>query len=230
MLCVWCASRRFMFAAKGCGIAVALQPLSQALQQGQKYAVIRGSAVNHDGRKRGLTAPNVNSQITLIRRARWMKTDLSPDQIDCHELHGTEMPLGDPIELQALSEVFQKRSAPLPSVRSKRIGHLESAAGIAGLIKTMISMQHGLLYSRQIAELTPALIGLKMGCLCLHLPNQPSDQPVRRAGVSSFGTTCKRAPYCRTTERWPSSRSLERSRNPFRKFERPIQSTKVLDG
>ena len=123
---------------------IALQPLSLALQQGREiYAIIRGSAVNHDGQSNGLTAPNVNSQITLIRRAL-DTAGLSPDQIDYVEAHGTGTPLGDPIELQALSEVFQKRSAPLPigSVKTN-IGHLESAAGIASLIKTVISMQHG---------------------------------------------------------------------------------------
>ena len=174
---------------EGCGM-IALQPLSQALQQGREiYAIIRGSAVNHDGQSNGLTAPNVNSQITLIRRAL-DTAGLSPDQIDYVEAHGTGTPLGDPIELQALSEVFQKRSAPLPigSVKTN-IGHLESAAGIASLIKTVISMQHGLLPGHlNASELTPHVDWSQNGLLVPALTESwPSDQPVRRAGVSSFG-------------------------------------------
>ena len=109
---------------------IALQPLSQALQQGREiYAVIRGSAVNHDGLSNGLTAPNVDSQIALIRSAL-DTAGLSPDQIDYVEAHGTGTPLGDPTEVRALAQVFPSAAPRALGGVKANAGHLEPAAGI----------------------------------------------------------------------------------------------------
>ncbi|MBE2224008.1 MAG: type I polyketide synthase, partial [Anaerolineae bacterium] len=127
--------------AEGCGMVV-LKRLSDAIaDEDQILAVIRGSAVNQDGRSNGLTAPNGPSQEAVIRAAL-VNAQMTPDQVDFVETHGTGTALGDPIEVQALSEVYGAgRSAERPlllgSVKTN-IGHLESAAGIAGFIKLVL--------------------------------------------------------------------------------------------
>ena len=130
--------------AEGAGI-VLLKRLSDALQDGDRIlAVIKGSAVNQDGRSNGLTAPNGRSQQAVIRRAL-ADAGVTPSQISYIEAHGTGTELGDPIEVNALKEVLMegrsKESCQIGSVKSN-IGHLEAAAGIAGLIKVVLSLQH----------------------------------------------------------------------------------------
>ncbi|MDQ4075929.1 MAG: polyketide synthase, partial [Chloroflexota bacterium] len=131
---------------EGAGVVV-LKRLEQALADGDPiYAVIRGSAVNHDGRSNGLTAPNGPSQEALIRHAL-DNAGVSPAQISYVEAHGTGTPLGDPIETMALGAVLaQERPSgsdcAIGSVKSN-IGHLEAAAGIASLIKVALSLKHG---------------------------------------------------------------------------------------
>jgi amino acid adenylation domain-containing protein len=131
---------------EGCGLVV-LKRLSDAAAAGDRIiAVIRGSAVNHDGAGAGLTVPNGMAQERLIRKAL-DAAGVQPNEIDYVEAHGTGTPLGDPIEVQALARVFGKgRVGPLliGSVKSN-FGHLESAAGIAGLLKTALALQHGAL-------------------------------------------------------------------------------------
>lgn len=128
---------------------VVLKPLSQALADGDPiYAVIRGSAVNNDGASNGLTAPNPQAQEAVLREA-YRRAGISPAAVQYIEAHGTGTPLGDPIEAHALGSVFaSERSGDQPlligSVKTN-VGHLEGAAGIAGLIKLILSLQHRLI-------------------------------------------------------------------------------------
>ena len=128
---------------EGCGMLV-LKPLSQALSDHDRVlAVIRGSAVNQDGRSNGLTAPNGPSQEAVIRAAL-KNAGVKPEEVSYIETHGTGTSLGDPIEIQALGSVFcQGRTLPLMlgSVKTN-LGHLELAAGVAGVIKTVLALQH----------------------------------------------------------------------------------------
>ncbi|HLV34897.1 MAG TPA: type I polyketide synthase [Spirillospora sp.] len=131
---------------EGCGIVV-LKKLADAVADGDHVlAVIRGSAVNQDGRSNGLTAPNGPSQTAVIRAAL-ADARLEPKDISYIETHGTGTSLGDPIEVQALGAALgagHSHESPLMigSVKTN-IGHLESAAGIAGLIKLILMVQHG---------------------------------------------------------------------------------------
>lgn len=128
---------------EGCGIVV-LKRLDQALaDKNPVLAVIRGSAVNHDGPSSGLTVPNGQSQSRLIVKAM-ENAGVKPHEVTYVEAHGTGTQLGDPIEINALNEVFaEQRTGPLfvGSVKAN-IGHLEEAAGIAGLMKVVLSLQH----------------------------------------------------------------------------------------
>lgn len=129
----------------GCAIVV-LKRLSDALADGDPiHALIRGSAVNHDGRTSGLTVPSGRAQQAVIREAL-NNAGVEPLQVSYLEAHGTGTPLGDPIELEALSAVLchgRHENQPLLVGSLKtNIGHLEAAAGIAGLLKVVLSLQH----------------------------------------------------------------------------------------
>ncbi len=131
---------------EGCGVLV-LKRLSDALSDRDRIvAVIRGSAVNQDGPSSGLTAPNGPAQEAVIRRAL-SNAGVQPREVSYVEAHGTGTPLGDPIEVQALAAVYgEERSSDRPlligSVKTN-IGHLEAAAGVTGLIKLVLAVQHG---------------------------------------------------------------------------------------
>ena len=131
----------------GCGVVV-LRRLDDALADGdQVHAVIIGAAINNDGsRKVGYTAPSVDGQAEVITRAQAM-AGISPDQIGYVEAHGTGTPLGDPIEVAALTEVFRMGTdrcgyCALGSVKTN-VGHLDAASGVTGLIKAMLAVEHG---------------------------------------------------------------------------------------
>jgi acyl transferase domain-containing protein len=128
---------------EGAGVVV-LKRLSQAVEDGDPiYAVIKGTAVNQDGRSNGLTAPNVHAQRALLQTASKV-AGVNPADIFYVETHGTGTPLGDPIEVTALAEAYAaERDRPLyiGSVKTN-IGHLEAAAGIAGLIKAALSLEN----------------------------------------------------------------------------------------
>ncbi|MGF1937067.1 MAG: beta-ketoacyl synthase N-terminal-like domain-containing protein [Nostoc sp. ChiQUE02] len=178
--------------SEGCGVVV-LKRLSDALRDGDNIlATIRGSAINQDGHSNGLTAPNGLSQQAVIRQAL-ENAGVTPDQISYVEAHGTGTPLGDPIEINSLKAVLSKgRSLNQPcaigSVKTN-IGHLEAAAGIAGLIKVALALYH-----REI----PAHLNLKQLNPHISLENTPFFIPTEHqpwnsvnnslfAGVSSFG-------------------------------------------
>ncbi len=132
--------------SEGAGVVV-LKLLSRALADGDPvYAVIRGVSVNQDGRTNGLTAPNGLSQEALLRRTL-AEAGVAPSDVTYVEAHGTGTALGDPIEMNALGNVLSAGRAPerrcaVGSVKSN-IGHLEAAAGVAGLIKVALSLKHG---------------------------------------------------------------------------------------
>jgi amino acid adenylation domain-containing protein/non-ribosomal peptide synthase protein (TIGR01720 family) len=177
---------------EGCGVVV-LKRLSDAVRDGDPVlALIRGSAINQDGRSNGLTAPNGLAQQEVIRAAL-AQAGVAPAAIGYVEAHGTGTPLGDPIELEALGAVLAEgRSTedrcPVGSVKTN-IGHLESAAGIAGLIKTVLVLQHGTIPPHlHLRELNPHIA---LDRLPLTIPTASREWPRggqrRLAGISSFG-------------------------------------------
>lgn len=176
---------------EGCGM-VLLKRLSDAWFDNDRIlGVIRGSAVNHGGRTSGISAPNGQAQRAVIRAAL-ADGGVSPEKIQYVEAHGTGTPLGDPIEIDALCDVFRNdtgnaRPVYLTSVKAN-IGHTEIAAGIAGLIKTVLMMQHGRIPAQ--ASLTDLNPFLQMDHGRLEIPRTPLDWDAdgpRVAGVSSFG-------------------------------------------
>jgi acyl transferase domain-containing protein/acyl carrier protein len=177
---------------EGCGVLV-LKRLSDALQnQDHVVALIRGSAMNQDGRSNGLTAPNGLAQQAVIREAL-SDAGLSAGDIDYIEAHGTGTPLGDPIEVEAIKEVLLQdrpvgRPCALGSVKTN-IGHLEAAAGIAGMIKAALAIERGQIPAHlHLERLNPAisLEGTPLFVAQNSVP-WPSTTAPRRAGVSSFG-------------------------------------------
>jgi acyl transferase domain-containing protein/SAM-dependent methyltransferase len=177
---------------EGCGVVV-LRRLSDALADGDRIlALVRGSAVNQDGRSGGLTAPSGPAQQAVICAAL-QAAGAAPNEIGYLEAHGTGTPLGDPIEIGAIGSVFspgRDRSQPLAvgSVKTN-IGHLEAAAGIAGIAKVVLALQHGAIPPNLHLQTASPLIDWA------HLPitvpvetmRWPLESGRRLAGVSSFG-------------------------------------------
>ncbi|MCK4260252.1 MAG: hypothetical protein KAX49_14840, partial [Halanaerobiales bacterium] len=173
--------------------AVLLKPLKKAIEDGDRiYAVIKGSATNHDGKSIGISAPNVEAQEAVIQKA-WKRAGINPETISYIEAHGTGTKLGDPLEIYALQNSFAKHTkkkhfCAVGSAKSN-VGHLDNAAGIVGLIKVILALKN-----REI----PASLHFKK-------PNKEIDflnssvyvndelrpwlveKEPRRAGVSSFG-------------------------------------------
>ncbi|MEM1070534.1 MAG: type I polyketide synthase, partial [Planctomycetota bacterium] len=177
---------------EGCG-AVILKRLSDAEAAGDMVlAVIRGSAVNQDGRTSGIAAPNGPSQESCIHEAL-KDAGLTPDDVTYVEAHGTGTPLGDPIEVEALSHVFRRQSDSSPdcyfgSVKAN-IGHTETVAGMASLIKLVLLLQHGRIPRQAHYEsLNPHI---RLDGSRLKIAEQSIDwspeSATRIAGVSSFG-------------------------------------------
>ena len=211
--------------SEGAGVVV-LKRLSDALRDGDSVlAVVRGSAVNQDGPSSGQTVPNGPAQQAVLRQAL-AASRLEPDDIDYIEAHGTGTALGDPIELDALSGVFGKRLGPAPLVLGSvktNLGHLESAAGIAGFIKTVLSVGHGHIPKHlNFNALTPhAGADASRFRIATEAMEWPAVERPRRAGVSSFGVSGTNAHV--VIEQAPAAESV--SVDPA-----PVVSTLLLSG
>ncbi|HEX3043739.1 MAG TPA: beta-ketoacyl synthase N-terminal-like domain-containing protein, partial [Bacillota bacterium] len=173
-------------------MALVLKPLAQAVKaQDHVYAVIKGTAINQDGRSIGITAPNALAQAEVIEKA-WKDAGIIPETITYIETHGTGTTLGDPVEIDGISRAFskyteKKQFCAIGSVKTN-LGHLDSAAGMVGLIKAVLSLQH--------KQIPPSLHFQKPNpnidfsnspvFVNVSLADWESDGP-RRCGVSAFG-------------------------------------------
>lgn len=174
---------------EGCGVLV-LKTLSEAEKKGDRIlAILRGSAVNHNGSAAGLTVPSGPAQQELLRQAL-ADARITSEDVSYIEAHGTGTSLGDPIEMNAIASVYGKRSQPLyvGSVKTN-IGHLEAAAGIAGLIKTILILQKGEIPPHLHFKTPNPLINWQDYPIKIPTQNTPwpNNNKVRIAGVSSFG-------------------------------------------
>ncbi len=184
---------------EGVGAAL-LKPLARAIADGDHvYAVVRASAVNHGGKTNGYTVPNPKAQAELISEA-FLQGNVAPQTVNYIEAHGTGTALGDPIEITGLSKTFHqpgaafdRHSCAVGSVKSN-IGHLESAAGIAGVTKVLLQMRYGQIApSLHSAKLNP---NINFSNSIFYVPQTLQEWkpagvdngiPIRRAGISSFG-------------------------------------------
>ncbi|NLW49042.1 MAG: polyketide synthase, partial [Firmicutes bacterium] len=174
-------------------LAIILKPLNKAIQdQDHIYAIIKGSAINQDGATMGITAPNALAQAEVIEKA-WSDAGVDPETITYIEAHGTGTKLGDPIEIDGINRAFSKYTtkkgfSAIGSVKTN-LGHLDSAAGMAGLIKAVLALEH-----KQI----PPSLNFNKPNQNIDFENSPvyvntqlvdweTDGSPRRCGISAFG-------------------------------------------
>jgi len=201
------------------GCAVLLKPLTKALADGDRiHAVIKGSAVNQDGRSSGPAAPNPKAQTELILSA-WADAGVTADSIGYIEAHGTGTKLGDPIEIDALTKAFsrqtdKKQFAAIGSVKGN-FGHLDSAAGIIGLIKAILCLKNGKIPPQPFYTTPNREIDFENSPVFVPetLIDFPAVFPKKRCGVSSFGLS---GVNCHIVlEEAPSQSSAESKGNGF---------------
>ncbi len=187
------ASANGFVRGEGCGIAV-LKRLRDAEADGDPiWGVIRGSAINQDGASAGLTVPSTGAQVRVIQEAL-LQADVAPSGVDYLEAHGTGTLVGDPIELSAAAEAYgEGREADCPllvgSIKTN-VGHLEPTAGIAGLMKVLLSMKHGIIPKHlHFRDPNPRVdwtnLAVQIASEQMKWPAQ-AGRPMR-AGVSSYG-------------------------------------------
>ena len=180
--------------SEGCAVVV-LKRLQDAIEEGDRIlAVLRGTAVNHDGHSAGLTAPSSQAQSALLREA-YRNADVSVEEVGMIEAHGTGTSLGDPIEMEALGEVFGSRSPGLSPIAvgsvKTNLGHTEAASGMAGLLKAALSLHHQQIPRHLNLHQKSAFIPWQD--LPFYVPlnhvewKLEANQRRRVAGVSSFG-------------------------------------------
>jgi amino acid adenylation domain-containing protein/thioester reductase-like protein len=217
--------------ASGAG-AVLLKPLAAALADGDRiHAVIRGSAINNDGAfKIGFTAPSVEGQAAVISEAL-DAAGVGPETIGYVEAHGTATPLGDPIEVEALTQAFRAGTVEtgfcaLGSVKTN-IGHTDTAAGIAGLIKTVLMLEHGVrVPSLHLTKPNPA-IDFESSPFYVGTRTEPWTGSPRRAGVSSFGLGGTNAHVI--LEEPPKQERETRAGRPWQLLTLSARTAKALD-
>ncbi|WAN69217.1 SDR family NAD(P)-dependent oxidoreductase [Moorena producens JHB] len=208
---------------EGCGVVV-LKRLSDAVADRDKIlAVIRGTAINQDGHTSGLTVPNGPAQESVIRQAL-TNGGVQPEQVSYIEAHGTGTSLGDPIEVTALGNVFREsHSSQQPMIIGSvktNIGHLEAAAGIAGLIKVVLQLQHQQIAPHLHFDQPNSYINWEQLPVLVPTDGTPweiEDKP-RLAGLSSFGLSGTNAHVI--VEEAPSSVNTEHLSDTSR--ERPV--------
>ena len=177
---------------EGAGVVI-LKPLAAALAAGDHvYAIIRGTAVTQDGRTNGITVPNGESQKLAVRHALKL-AGVAPDSVSYVEAHGTGTPVGDPIEVNAIGEIYGAGRAAdgrclIASVKTN-MGHLEAAAGVAALIKTALCLEHGQVPPHlNLSTLNPKI---DLDALGLRVPRTveslTGSNGATRAAVNSFG-------------------------------------------
>ncbi|MEU6177755.1 polyketide synthase [Streptomyces coeruleorubidus] len=176
--------------AEGCGVVV-LKRLADAVRDGDRvHAVIHGSAVNHDGAASGFTAPSVAAQTALVERAL-ADAGLGPADVGYVETHGTGTALGDPIEVEALAEALGRPGGAAPvllGAAKANLGHTESAAGVLGLLKAMLSLRHRA--APPVPHFTTLNPRIDLAGTGFRVPERLEPWPAGAgayAGVSSFG-------------------------------------------
>lgn len=178
--------------SEGSGVLI-LKRLSDAQRDGDNIlAVVKGSAVNQDGRSNGFTAPNVTAQESLIKEAL-KNAQLQPEDVAFIEAHGTGTKIGDPIEMEAIAQVFashKTKEEPLLVGSAKtNIGHTESAAGVAGMMKAVLALQNNTIPKNLHFETPNELIDWDSLPVTVPVENTDFDSEKKYVGISGFGVT-----------------------------------------
>ena len=176
--------------SEGAGVVV-LKRMDDAIEDGDRiYAVIRGGAINHDGASNGIMAPSGEAQKRVLREA-YNNAGILPGDVQYIEAHGTGTPLGDPIEMSALAGTLAEGRNGMPLMlgsHKTNVGHMEAAAGVAGIIKTALALYHRALPpNRQFTEWNPRMPEMPFPVQVLtELRSWPANGKKRLAGVSAF--------------------------------------------
>ena len=178
--------------SEGCGVVI-LKRLSNALEDGDTvFAVIRSTVANQDGASNGLTAPNMLAQKQMLLNALY-RANLHPDDIDFFETHGTGTFIGDPIEIDAINQVYATGSRKNPlylGALKSQIGHCEAAAGIAGIIKSVLVLYHQRIPGNlHFHSLNPSIDLNQVPCVVPTENSSLIEQPIKYVAVSSYGFT-----------------------------------------
>lgn len=190
-------TKTFSAASDGTGggegvIAFLLKPLASAVSDGDHiYGVVRGFAMNHDGTSLGVTAPNAGAQSEVLRSA-WRDAEVSPEELTYIEAHGTATVLGDPVEINGITEAMdaytrRRQFCGIGSIKTN-IGHLDAAAGVAGILKVLLMLRHREIPASKHFHAPNPKIDFAQSPVYVAARTEPwnSDGPLI-AGVSSFG-------------------------------------------